>query len=80
MYTHAAIPFGHAFERTVHFKEDDVLSSALGRGSTDSSSDDEGTSEADLTKALFDENYYDLLGLGEYGCSANDDQIRKACE
>lgn len=84
VYTSAAVPFGRSYTRALHFKEDDVLlSSTAGPGSpvdgSDSGSQADEASDAQITKALFEENYYDILGLGEFGCNANDEQIKKAC-
>jgi hypothetical protein len=82
VYTRHAIPFGHGYLHSLKFKEETVLMTAGGgAGDVDSSSsDDEATTEASIAKAMIEENYYEILGLGEYGCNATDDQIRKACK
>jgi hypothetical protein len=82
VYTRHAIPFGHSYLHSLKFKEESVLMTAGGgAGDVDSSSsDDEATNEASIAKAMIAENYYEILGLGEYGCNATDDQIRKACK
>lgn len=83
VYTANAVPFGRSYFRALHFKEEHALQYAAGGsggdGSESSDSENDATTEAHLTKAMFNENYYEILGLGEYGCSANDEQIRKAC-
>ena len=55
----------------------DSKAAAAGAGGPSKPSDPD---HHDLAAAMFEENHYEILGLGEDGCDATEEQIKKACQ
>ena len=81
------LPFGRAFYRAKTFDESKLphlgVLAGAGAGPTADSiaggHDDDEEMDSKLAQAMLDENYYDILGLGDVGCTASDEEIKKAC-
>ncbi len=81
-YAFAVVPFGRAWSRASKFDEnawENTSSAGAGDGDDAAAVGSVEDHDSVLSRAILEENYYDILGLGDVGCNATDEDIKKAC-